>query len=87
MEIDWTSDNAKFLRNFLSSDTGKKLTEAFKASEPSLAGNTLEERAMAASAFEQWQIDKEFVKSHIEIDETPATRSSYIDVEKLNVAE
>lgn len=81
----WNEKDAVNLREFLSSETGKNLIDEFENFSPPLSGDTVDERAMAASAYAQWLRDKHFVKQHRDTKEDPTlTRNKTIDVTQLD---
>lgn len=90
-EYTWTESDKDFLNSFLQSPTGVKLKEMFDAHQPVIRGETLEAKAMTATAFNQWQNDRNFIKTLTLISsETVAGNAAlrkgiFLDLNDLNV--
>lgn len=83
----WTNKDAITLGKFLDSDTGRKIKQGFKDTEPDLNATTLEGQALKAAAYRQWNDDKTFIKNALEVQPEEKAEDTGIPVEELDVRE
>ena len=87
MESPWNNEDAKRLRRFLNSETGKKLIDEYKSTEPAMDATTIEGRALQAAAFQEHRNAQSFVKSRRDFVEPDEQKRPWIDTEALEVRE